>query len=199
MIKNIKQKLEKIYNTFDGAHNMDHINEVVKNANKINEILGYMYPEYVVTLTALYHDIGLQYGREDHEKHSARILKEDLDGMFDDYTLEIMSKACEEHRASYKGQFTSMLSKIINDADTMYTKESLILRSYKYSKKVKNTNNVYNEVYNHLNEKYGVNGYHKFRLNICKNLPVIKEAREMLENEEIFREEYMKLTKNETL
>lgn len=199
MIKNIRQKLEKVYNTFDGAHNMDHINEVVKNANKINEMLGYIYPKYVITLTALYHDIGLQYSREDHEKHSARIIKEDLDGMFDDYTLEIMSKACEEHRSSYEGEFTSLLSKIINDADSMYTKESLILRSYKYSKKVKNSNKVYNEVYSHLNKKYGINGYQKFKLDICKELPIIKEVQDMLNNEEIFRKEYMKLTKNETL
>lgn len=68
--------------------------------------------------------------------------------------LYMLAYAALEHRASFNGKFYSKLSEIISSADRgLPNLESIVIRSMKFHK------GHIDDVYNHMLEKYGVNGY----------------------------------------
>lgn len=194
-MNNIYEKLKEKYNNFDSAHGVDHINTVIENALLINKKLGYPYKENVILIAALYHDIGMIVDRKTHHLESAKYVLSD-DEILEHVTEEeryLISKACEEHRASYNGEFTSLLSKIINDADSMTDVITMVTRSIQYSLSViKENESLYDKVYSHLKEKYGRNGYCKFKLEISYEINNTEELWKILENEVLFEHEFHK-------
>lgn len=200
-IQKITQKMEEEYNKLDGAHDFEHIKEVIGNAVMINSRYGKPYAEDIVIVAALYHDIGNTVDRKNHHIESAKRVMEDseLRKIYDYNTRYLISKACEEHRASYRGEFTSTLSKIINDADSMAGGrdiESMIERSLTYTR-AKNINDtqemIYEKVYGHLVEKFGREGYQKYRLDVSNELCNVEEIYKVLESKETFKEKYIEV------
>lgn len=193
---NIYNKLKTIYDKFDGAHNMNHIDTVTQNAILINNKLGNPYRDMVIFLAGLYHDIGMSIDRKTHHIESANYVlsDDDLLKLVSEEERYLIAKACEEHRASYKGEFTSLLSKIINDADSMNDKITMISRCIQYALANNTEQNisVYNEVYNHLRDKYGRNGYCKFHLEVSYEINNTEEIWRILDNEVLFEHEYYK-------
>jgi hypothetical protein len=85
-----------------------------------------------VIAAALCHDIAKSFGEKEHHTEGARILRES--DIFNqlclkyDLSKEMIIKAVEEHRASYKGQFSSKLSELISSADRGYPDLDIIVR-----------------------------------------------------------------------
>lgn len=203
IISNLIQKMESKYNELDGAHDFKHIVQVTNNALLLNKECGGPYDNDIIIISALYHDIGNTVNRENHHIESARIVMEDKDlqSVYSYDTRYMISKACEEHRSSYNGPFTSLLSKIINDADSMAggdTIEAMIERSLMYtkSKNPKDTSDmIYTKVYNHLVEKFGRYGYQKYKLNITNKLCNVEEIYKILDDENLFKIKYESVVK----
>ena len=132
-------KYEKMYDTFDPAHDKKHMEGVRKFAIKLAKRYCPDKLE-IIYVAATLHDIGLSSEpREDHEENGYLIIKNDND-IKKNYSKEdfnLILEAVKEHRAS-TGNPKSMVAKIISDADRAYSdftthvRRSFEYNSYKY-------------------------------------------------------------------
>lgn len=191
------------YSHEDDGHGMSHIDEVIEKGLIIfDKMKKPKYTEQMVFVGCLYHDTGNLYDRKLHHEYSGKIVKKDKDlkNIFTDDELHLISCACEEHRASYNGSFTSELSILINDADTMSGLDiaPMIHRSFKYTTK-KNPGmsniDIYKTVYSHLVEKFGDEGYASIHLDESKKIVESMDFKDYLRSEGKFKKKYISVTK----
>ena len=184
------------YLQFDGAHNITHVTNVLANSLEIAESFDVDFS--MVYVIAAYHDIGLPLGRDEHHKHSAGMLLSDkkLQEWFSPEELKIMAEAVEDHRASREDEPRSIYGKIIADADNDLEYESIVLRCIQhglaYYPKY-NKEQYFARVVDHLEDKYGYNGYLKTWLNSDHDRRVLQEIRDKLENPEDIRTDFDKV------
>lgn len=201
-MKNISldQHLEKIlvlYKDMDEAHGVQHILEVIDNITELAIHFGLNLD--ICKTIAVYHDLGLKNNRENHHTHSALYVKTDtvLREYFNEREIEIISKACEEHRASYDGEYYSMYSYVISDADRFNTLDRMIERCYDYTKTKYpelSEKEKYERVYRHLVDKYGKDsGYGAFRLKESYQIFNMEAVWNVLDNESLFKMTYDKV------
>lgn len=145
---------ERYYQHFDKAHSRSHMLSVLQYGLLLQRKTTYMNTGDVVA-AALLHDIGLINGRENHELNGYNLLNTGddrswMDGLCIKYDLcrPRILLAIREHRASYKGEFSSVLSEIISSADRGYPDINLLLKRCSTKK--------------HIVEKYSRNGYAKY-------------------------------------
>ena len=194
--KFIERTIEK-YKKFDGAHDDNHARMVIKNSEYIASNM--MKDEKIelnmnmVKVIAAMHDLGLAYDRETHHTKSGEIVRKEkmLRKFFTEEQIEIIAKSVEEHRASYKGDYTSVYSKIVSDADRMNDINTMIDRTYKWNRKHypdKNDKEIYDEVINHLQDKFGEKGYARFNTKYAED--VLNQSRKIIMNNEEFDKIY---------
>ena len=121
----LKKEILPRYSVLDIGHNQNHIYAVLKNAYELNEKLTTAANNNLVTAAVFYHDLGVmaptKAGRANHEATSAAVVRadENLLEFFSDAEIEQIALACQQHRASFKGKRTDLLSKLVADADTI--------------------------------------------------------------------------------
>lgn len=199
MLDNYLNQLVKRYSKFDGAHDEEHALMVMKNsvyiANRLmkeeNENLNI---NMVKTIAAM-HDLGLEFDRETHHTKSGEIVRKDknLRKFFSEEEIEIIAKAVEEHRASYKGEYTSIYSKIVSDADRMNDIRTMISRTYKWNQKhypELDEKGLYDVIIGHLRDKYGEKGYARFNTKYAEE--ILNQTRKVIMNDN----EFMKIYKD---
>jgi len=124
-----------MYDTFDPAHDREHMEGVRKYAIKLAKKYCPDKVEVVYVASTL-HDIGLTTGkREDHEKIGYLLIKEDeyIKNNFSREDFNLILEAIEEHRAS-TGKPKSIVAKIVSDADRAYSDFTMhVKRSYEYN------------------------------------------------------------------
>ena len=185
------------YKNFDGAHDDQHARMVIENSEHI--AINMMRDEDVelnmnmVKVIAAMHDLGLEYDRATHHLKSGEIVRneERLKEFFNEDQIEIIAKAVEEHRASYKGEYTSVYSKIVSDADRMNDINTMIIRTYKWNRKhfpEHNDEEIYNEVVSHLQDKFGEKGYARFNTKYAEDM--LNQSRKIIMNNEEFDKIY---------
>lgn len=105
-------KYEKYY-----SHGMIHINNVIANMMVLADY--YDLDKNMAYTIAAYHDIGLNIDRENHEKESAKILKNDnkLKRFFIKPQIETMAEAIEDHRGSRKEKPRNIYGECLSDSD----------------------------------------------------------------------------------
>lgn len=127
-------RYEKMYETFDVAHGIDHIEMTRKRAAALAKKYAPELEE-LVYIAATLHDIGLVGGREDHEKRGADLIEKDLDlkNYLGEEKHKMVVEAIAEHRAS-TGNPKTILGKIVSDADRISSTNSsgLLRRNYVY-------------------------------------------------------------------
>ena len=97
----VEEEILPQYAQSDPAHGLGHIQAVVENSLELLDLVP-ADPRLVYVIAA-YHDLGAaRFGREDHEKTSARLLRQDraLERWFTPEERELMAQAVEDHRAS---------------------------------------------------------------------------------------------------
>lgn len=170
----------------DGAHDKNHICDVIRNAYSIASKMKLNTD--LAVFSALYHDIGLLLGnREEHDINGFNFIckNQKLKQYFNAYEIDIIAHAVKEHRASYKGNYFSIYSIIVSDSDRSLSIETMIRRSYLYNKD--KSNDVYNTVYSYLKKKYGYGGV-ELHLDFSKE--ILEESRKILSNEKEFKFHY---------
>lgn len=110
-----------------------------------------------------------------------------------------MIQAVEDHRASSSHEPRNLYGKIISAADKNHTVETAIQRTYLYGIKYfpeYSKNQIYERIYNHLDEKFGKNGYAKVYIKDEDFESFKNELIELLENKELFFEKITEVIKN---
>jgi len=157
----------------DPAHQWPHIVAVGEMGVKIADHLKVDRKPFL--LAALCHDIFSTLHRENHHAVAGNWVREHL-GTFEDKCLvEVVARMCEQHRASYKGEYTGLLEEAFASADRgpigFEHDAAMYWRSFKYTD-AKNPGRAIvrtcADVAKHMIEKFGTNGYAKWPDLYCK-------------------------------
>lgn len=186
---NIKSK----YKTFDKGHNISHFNFVTKNCVNYGKQLiknGISVDLEIAYVVGAYHDIGIVNGRENHALSSGKIVREDkvLAKHYSQETTEIIAQAVEDHSSHLDHEPRNIYGKIVGDADRNNTKYLVFSRPVKYrlkNAKDKTRQEIIEEVYDFVDNKFGRNGYVRYWLDIPDTTKEQKEVWELLDNKEL--------------
>ena len=154
-----------MYTRNEASHGINHIHTVINRS--LNIAKEYEVNKNMVYTVAAYHDLGHYINPKIHEKLSADIFMKDdkIKKWFMEEEIQIIKQAIEDHRASSNHEPRSIYGKIVSTADrTIKSIDISIKRAYTYY--INNFPSIpkkkrIQKVYEHLNEKYGPNGYAK--------------------------------------
>lgn len=185
----IENNVFKEYEKNEKGHGVEHIKNVIKRSFEISTNLD--VDKRFVLVIAAYHDIGHHIDRNKHEIISAEIFMNDkfMENYFSLAERIVIKEAIEDHRASAKSEPRSIYGKIVADADRTISLDVSLKRTYEYSKfhyKEMSQEEVLEEAYRHIEEKFGENGYIKLYFNDEKNLAALAEIRNVLKDKDEF-------------
>jgi len=169
--ENVREYVKLYYVKNDGAHQIDHADKVYNDFKYCVSELKLDMSLDMIAVIAYCHDMfsTIEY-RKVHEQKAADWILEnnniDFLKKFSDTDIKTISNAIREHRASYKGEFSSIYSELMNLADrgNLELNETL-KRSFKYHYdrmeiiNDKNIDKACNNVLSHMIEKFGSSGY----------------------------------------
>ncbi len=175
LAQNCMRRVEERYLANDRAHRIDHAVDVVNEGIRIATVIGHEELIPGVIVAGYYHDVY----RVDAAAHNFLAFKEVLSDS--SYIIEIggaetrldvmsIATACMEHRATWTGDYSSILSKIIATADrgnpAKVDTEERIRRSYLYAIDHLGYTNASAKAHavDHIQAKYGAGGYMKVPL-----------------------------------
>ena len=161
----IETEIFPLYTRNEASHGINHIHTVINRS--LNIAKEYEVNKNIVYTVAAYHDLGHYINPKIHEKLSADIFMKDnqIKKWFMEEEIQIIKEAIEDHRASSKHEPRSIYGKIVSTADrTIKSIDVSIKRAYIYY--INNFPSIpkkerIQKVYEHLNDKYGPNGYAK--------------------------------------
>ncbi len=191
--KELKEYIEQVifpeYQKNDKAHNIEHIAYVLKRCQELSFDMS--LDQNMLYTIAAYHDIGHHVDAKNHEKISAQIMREDqkLSEFFSQEELDIMKEAIEDHRASSKRKPRNIYGKVLSSADRSTSVEQIIARAYFVNQKYsfsETEEEQLEKIYEHINHKYGKNGYAKSYVKDRKYEDFLQEIRILLQNKEEF-------------
>lgn len=193
IINYAQQHILPRYENFDKGHNLEHVNKVIQNSLLI--AADYVVDINMVYVIAAYHDVGLIHGRDNHEKTSAAFLLADkkLKEWFPEDDIVLMSQAVEDHRASNDYEPRSIYGKIVSEADRDIEYVTILTRTIQYG--LKNypdfdSEQQFNRVYEHIQDKYGEGGYLKLWLDTEINRRNLLELRNNLASRDKLRNDF---------
>lgn len=195
LMEHLNTKVIPEYAAFDEAHRENHARTVLTEALRMGEIHG-ADPD-MVAAAAAYHDLGLKIGdRDTHHINSERLIKKDreLRRFFKKKQIAEIALAARQHRASLDEPVDSLLSKIVGDADRSPDIDSMIGRTIQYRKdRNMSRDDMFRDSYEHLVEKFGEDGYVKYRLPETLQNPDIVRVRKLLKNKAATRRVFNRL------
>lgn len=141
------------------SHGKEHAQEVLTRALAINKELLLNADEKILELAAIYHDVAAMTNRKEHHIVGAQIFREENKNLPEEL-VEKVAQCIEQHRASYKGDYSSIEAKIISAADRGVIDEQqidkLFSRAYSYSRENGESHvHAILSAYKHIKNKYG--------------------------------------------
>lgn len=204
--KEIKKYIETMvipkYADFDKGHNLEHVKTVIEESLNLAKSCG-VNLDYAYVIAA-YHDLGLCDGREFHHIVSGKILEADMTLLqwFSPDEIKLMKEAVEDHRASSKNPPRSIYGKIVAEADRDINPLKIIKRTIQYSiahSPSPDKEHHWNNLLNHMAEKYAEGGYMKLWFENSKNSERLKELRKIIANQNNLRNIFLKLYDEELI
>lgn len=191
LINYIECEIFPKYDLNEASHGINHILKVINKSLKISQ--NYDVNLDIVYVVASYHDIGHHIDKDNHEKISADMMMQDkkLKDFFIDNELETIKIAIEDHRASSKKVPRNIYGKIISAADKNMNVPDAIIRTYLYTKSHYpefTYQEILEEIYRHLEDKFGENGYAKVYIKDEEFEDFKKEIIELLKDKNKFLE-----------
>lgn len=151
----------------DAAHRVEHFEEVNEVGQYINGVLGLGHDPKLILYVAFFHDL-FAWSRKNHHELSGAFVKGTCHPLIEALTEEervLVSQGCEEHRASFKGEFSSQFSELMNSADRGWPEDidAMLERAIQYRMaKGESREEAYPESVAHLKEKFGKGGYARY-------------------------------------
>ena len=164
----ISSKFGKVYLLNDAGHREKHFESVEKCGLEINERLDLGVDPFLIMLVAWFHDL-FAWKREVHHTLAQRWVEWGPDPVFKLLTSkeqEMVAHACGEHRATYKGEYFSILSELGSAADRgnpNRTAEGYVERSVQYNlAKGFSLEEAQVNAVEHIKKKVGRGGYARY-------------------------------------
>lgn len=178
------------YDHFDKGHKRDHAEAVIRQAMSLCVYYD-VNPDMVYTAAA-YHDTGLCEDRKTHHTVSARIIRGDgnLRKWFSADEIGIIADAAEDHRASLGHEPRTIYGKLIAESDRLIVPETVIRRTVQYGLShypELDREGHYRRTLEHLEEKYGENGYLRLWIPESPNAARMAALRQMINDREGLR------------
>ena len=169
------------YQTLDLAHSGNHVFDVIETSFDIAK--DYDLNLDMVYTIAAFHDVGLVVEREKHHIIGGEMLFHDafINMYFNNEQIIIMKEAVEDHRASSKHPPRSIYGKVIAEADRSDTMDTVIERTILFRlKQNESFETMYPDIYQHIVEKYGENGYLQVWLETKRTKKMLEDIRKLL-------------------
>lgn len=189
--KYVEQNIIPQYDSFDKAHQRDHVLMVIRQSLELAEKLG--ADADMAYVIAAYHDTGLCEGREHHHEVSARIIRSDqtLRKWFAEEQINIMADAAEDHRASSGHEPRTIYGRIVAEADRFIDADTIIRRTIQYGidhYPELDREGHYQRMLSHLHEKYGRNGYLHLWFEDSPNAERLRQLQDIIDDEAVLRQ-----------
>lgn len=189
--KYVEQNIIPQYDSFDKAHQRDHVLMVIQQSLELAEKLG--ADADMAYAIAAYHDTGLCEGREHHHEVSARIIRADqtLRKWFAEEQINIMADAAEDHRASSGHEPRTIYGRIVAEADRFIDADTIIRRTIQYGidhYPELDREGHYQRMLSHLHEKYGRNGYLHLWFEDSPNAERLRQLQGIIDDEAMLRQ-----------
>ena len=189
--KYVEQNILPQYDSFDKAHQRDHVLMVIQQSLELAEKLG--ADADMAYAIAAYHDTGLCEGREHHHEVSARIIRSDqtLRKWFAEEQINIMADAAEDHRASSGHEPRTIYGRIVAEADRFIDADTIIRRTIQYGidhYPELDREGHYQRMLSHLHEKYGRNGYLHLWFEDSPNAERLRQLQDIIDDEAVLRQ-----------
>lgn len=194
--KYVEQNIIPQYDSFDKAHQRDHVLMVIQQSLELAEKLG--ADADMAYAIAAYHDTGLCEGREHHHEVSARIVRSDqtLRKWFTVEQINIMADAAEDHRASSGHEPRTIYGRIVAEADRFIDADTIIRRTIQYGidhYPELDREGHYQRMLSHLHEKYGRNGYLHLWFEDSPNAERLRQLQDIIDDEAVLRQLFNQL------
>lgn len=191
--KYIETSILPLYDSFDAAHQRNHVDMVIEQSRAIAANLN--VDMNMVYAIAAYHDTGLTADRTTHHLVSGTIVREDmrLREWFSEEQIVTMAQACEDHRASSDHEPRSIYGKIVAEADRFIDPDTIILRTVQYglaNYPELDKDSQWLRTLNHLHEKYSEGGYLRLWFDNSPNVARLNALREIIKDEPLLREKF---------
>lgn len=194
--KYVEQNIIPQYDSFDKAHQRDHVLMVIQQSLELAEKLG--ADADMAYAIAAYHDTGLCEGREHHHEVSARIIRADqtLRKWFAEEQINIMADAAEDHRASSGHEPRTIYGRIVAEADRFIDADTIIRRTIQYGidhYPELDREGHYQRMLSHLHEKYGRKGYLHLWFEDSPNAERLRQLQDIIDDEAVLRQLFNQL------
>lgn len=198
LVEYIESEILPIYQKNDLGHNVEHVNYVINRSLEIVKKLENINLDIIYTVAA-FHDVGVYIDRENHEIVSAKIFYENdkMKEFFSEEEMVIIKEAIEDHRASIKYEPRSIYGKVVSLADKNIDINTILQRTHYYTIKHYpdfTLEKMINRAYEHINDKFGKNGYGKnVYISDEKYEKYLKDVEKLLEDKEVFSKIYIEV------
>lgn len=164
LVHYIENHIYPLYSRNDWAHQLWHIEDVVKKSLKLAK--DYSVNLDMVYVIASFHDLGCFISRDNHEEISAHFMEQDsfIQKYFSLEDIQTMKEAIVDHRGSLEYEPRSIYGKIISSADRFTTIEGILRSTHSFTLEFHpdfNWNQMVDLSYSYIKKKYGSGGYAK--------------------------------------
>lgn len=185
LVSYIENEIIPRYDSFDKAHQRDHVLTVIQESIRLAKI--YRLNLDIVYAAAAYHDTGLSVNRETHHLVSGEIIRNDknLKFFFNSDEIETIAEAAEDHRASSKYSPRSIYGKIIAEADRNIDAKTIVRRTIQYGLShypELTKDGHYERFCLHMKEKFAKGGYLKLWIPESRNAKRLEDFQSLLED-----------------
>lgn len=176
-----KELIEKFfranYYADEGSHGINHVNHVYILAKKIVETLDLNVGQDELLVACYCHDMFSKIDRERHHIKAEEFIWDNrgelwfLKDLDTDVIIRI-ARAVAQHRASYTGEYSSVLSEVLSAADRgVLSTHDTIRRAFSYTMENNPEMKVQEallNVWRHMKEKFSSKGYARYN-DVYKN------------------------------
>lgn len=171
LISLLLDDVREYYERNERPHDLCHVKEVMADVDKLSKLVKLRDNYHRAALVAAaWHDAFDHVDRKRHHSLASEHLIRNSESMMVRYDLDADAMesawfACLEHRASWEGAFTTMVSEVVSAADRGRPNlKSMLLKAFEYSKNKLGLSDdeAKERACEHMHEKFGSEGYARY-------------------------------------
>ena len=196
LVRFVEAEIIPRYAAFDKAHREDHARQVIARA--LDLAAHYPVNVNIVYAAAACHDLGLAVDRKTHHLESGRIIRgmAELRQWFSEAEIETVAQAAEDHRASSDHAPRSIYGRIVAEADRLIDPVTIIRRTVQFGLShypELPREGHWERTLEHMNEKYGDQGYLKLWIPESPNAVQLEALRAIIRDETALRAHFERI------